>query len=176
MKKLSALLLILTALSAYSQTDSVYKYNLPELKITQSENGKDVIYDFNKTSNIFLIQDSTLYANPDKYKYKVPIADIKKISILYGNKSWRGAKVMGLVGGGLGLVTGIMASLIYQPNFAEISIIFPAYILAGVLAGGIVGGILGTAIPHYEEYSKYSDDIHAKKEILKRIFKKHNLR
>ena len=52
----------------------------------------------------------------------------------------------------------------------------PAFLLAGILTGGLVGGILGSAIPYFEEYSKFSDDTRAKKEILKRIFKKHNLR
>lgn len=178
MKKLLFLLpalIILFSYQIFAQEKSDVEFILPEMKITQNKNKKSVIYDFENDRNIFILNDSLLIADPDKYKYTVPIADIKKISILEGNKSWRGAKVMGLVGGGLGLITGILASLVYRPNFAEISITLPGFVLAGILAGGIIGGILGSAIPHFEEYSKFSNDLRAKKEILKRIFKKHNL-
>ncbi|MEO8514949.1 MAG: hypothetical protein ABI543_15430 [Ignavibacteria bacterium] len=178
MKILLAILLILISVSVYSQSDSVYRFMLPELKITQLENGKDVIYGFDSNENIFLVQDSTLRANPDRYKYKVLLSDIKKLSILDGNEGWRGAKVMGLVGGGITLVLGGIFTAAYGGfgDKAAMIIAIPAFILAGVLAGGLVGGILGSAIPHFEEYSKFSDDVPAKKEILKRIFKKHNLR
>lgn len=178
MKILSAVLLIALCVSAYSQNDSVYKFTLPELKITQLEKGKDVTYGFYGDRNIFLMRDSILTADTDKYKYTVPIANIKKLTILDGNNGWRGAKVVGLVGGGLGVIFGVIY-VAASGGFTDktgLIIALPAFLLAGILTGGIIGGILGSAIPSYEEYSKFSDDVQAKKEILKRIFKKHNLR
>ena len=85
---------------------------------------------------------------------------------------------MGLVGGGLGVLMGGIFVAAYGGITDKTGMIIavPAFFLAGVLTGGLIGGILGSAIPYFEEYSKFSDDTHAKKEILKRIFKKHNLR
>ena len=176
MKPLLALLL--TSSILFAQSDSVYKYTLPELKITQYENGKDVTYGFAEDRNILIVSDSMLLGDPGRYKYQVPIGNIRKLSILDGNYGWRGAKVMGLVGGGLGIVMGGVLGAIYGgvSDKSSFVIVIPGFILAGVLAGGLVGGILGAAIPYFEEYSKFSDDTRAKKEILKRIFKKHNLR
>lgn len=176
MKPLLAFLL--TSSILFAQSDSVYKYTLPELKITQSENGKVVTYGFAEERNILLVRDSMLVADPDRYKYKVPLSNIKKLSILDGNYGWRGAKVMGLVGGGLGIVMGGILAAAYGgvTDKATLVIVIPGFILAGVLAGGLVGGILGSAIPYFENYSKFSDDARAKKEILKRILRKHNLR
>jgi hypothetical protein len=176
MKPLIAFLL--TSSILFAQSDSVYRYTLPELKITQSENGKDVTYGFAEDRNILLVRDSMLVADPDKYKYQAPIGNIRKLSILDGNYGWRGAKVMGLVGGGLGVIMGGILAAAYGgvTDKATLVIVIPGFILAGVLAGGLVGGILGSTIPYFEEYSKFSNDTQAKKEILKRIFKKHNLR
>jgi hypothetical protein len=178
MKILLASLLIVFSVSVYSQSDSVYKFNLPELKITQLENGKDVTYGFAEERNVFLVRDTMLEADPNRYKYQVPLANIRKLSILNGNYGWRGAKVMGLVGGGLGVVMGGLFVAAYGGFTDKTGLIIavPAFLLTGILTGGLVGGILGAAIPYFEEYSKFSDDAQAKKEILKRIFKKHNLR
>ena len=119
-----------------------------------------------------------LLGDPGRYKYQVPIRNIRKLSILDGNYGWRGAKVMGLVGGGLGVLMGGIFVAAYGGITDKTGLIIaaPAFLLAGILTGGLVGGILGSAIPYFEEYSKFSDDTRAKKEILKRIFKKHNLR
>ena len=176
MKPLLALLL--TSSILFAQSDSVYKYTLPELKITQSENGKDVTYGFAEDRNILLVRDSVLLGDPGRYKYQVPLGNIRKLSILDGNYGWRGAKVMGLVGGGLGVLMGGIFVAAYGGITDKTGLIIaaPAFLLAGILTGGLVGGILGSAIPYFEEYSKFSDDTRAKKEILKRIFKKHNLR
>ena len=176
MKPLLALLLTSSILLA--QNDSVYKYILPELKVTQLENGKDVTYGFAEDRNILLVRDSMLIGDPDRYKYQVPLVNIRKLSILDGNHGWRGAKVMGLAGGGLGLLVGGIITAAYG-GFSDktgMIIAIPAFLLAGVLTGGIVGGIFGAAIPYYEEYTKFSDDSQVQKEILKRIFKKHNLK
>ena len=169
---------LLTSSILFAQSDSVYKYTLPELKITQTENGKDVTYGFAEERNILLVRDTMLLGDPGRYKYQVPIRNIRKLSILDGNYGWRGAKVMGLVGGSLGVIMGGVLAAAYGgvTDNGTLVIAIPGFILAGVLAGGLVGGILGAAIPYYEEYSKFSDDTRAKKEILKRIFKKHNLR
>ncbi len=176
MKPLLALLLTSSILLA--QNDSVYKYILPELKITQLENGKDVTYGFAEERNLLLVRDSILIGDPDRYKYQVPLGNIRKLSILDGNYGWRGAKVIGLAGGGLGVLLGGIFTAAYG-GFSDktgLIIAIPAFFLAGVLTGGIVGGILGSAIPYYEDYSKFSYDSQVKKEMLKRIFKKHNLR
>lgn len=172
------LALLLTSSILYSQNDSVYKFTLPELKITQLEKGKEVIYGFDNDENLFLVKDSMLVANPDKYKYKVLMSAITKLSIRDGTYSWRGAKFIGLIGGGMGLLFGAGISAIYSTSSSRVGIIIviPAFTLAGVLFGGIIGGVLGGFMPYFENYSKFSEDAQAKKEILKRIFKKHNLK
>lgn len=177
MKILSALILISLNILVYSQSDSVYEFTLPELKITQLEKGKDVIYGFTEDRNIFLVRDSMLIADPNRYKYQVQVSNIRKLLILNGNYGWRGAKVMGLVGGGLGVILGTIFVAEYG-GFTDktgLIIAIPAFLLAGILTGGILGGILGATIPYFEEYSKFSDDVQAKKEILKRLFRKHSL-
>jgi len=170
--------LLLTSSILYSQNDSIYKFTLPELKITQLENGKDVTYGFSEERNLFLVSDTMLIADQQKYKYQVPISNIRKISILNGDNGWRGAKFMGLVGGGLGVVMGGIVAAAYGGfnDKAGLVIAIPALVLTGILTGGIVGGILGATIPYFEEYSKFSNDKDAKKEILKRIFRKHNIK
>lgn len=176
MKPLLAILL--TSSILFAQSDSVYKYTFPEFKISQLENGKDVTYGFAEERNVMLVHDSMLIGDPERYKYQVPIGNIRKLSILDGNYGWRGAKVMGLVGGELGVLMGGMFVTAYGGITDKTGLIIavPAFLLTGILAGGLVGGILGSAIPYYEEYSRFSDNTRAKKEILKRIFKKHNLR
>ena len=170
--------LLLTSSILYSQNDSVYKFILPELKITQIENGKDVTYGFDNDINVFLLGDSSLTADPLKYNYKVTIADIKKFGISDGNYGWRAAKTAGLVGGAIGVILGTGLSFVYGngSNGTGLFIVIPAFVLSGVLAGGIVGGILGSFVPYYENYSHFTSDTHAKKEVLKQIFKKHNLK
>ncbi len=170
------LALLLTSSILYSQNDSINKYTLPELNITQLEKGKLVTYGFVNDENIFLVKDSMLVADPVKYKYMVPLAGITKLAFRDGTYSWRGARTMGLVGGGLGLITGVLVALIYHPNFAEYTLTVSGFITAGILVGGFAGGILGSAIPYFKEYSGFSDDTQAKKEILKRIFRKHNIK
>ncbi|HWA06215.1 MAG TPA: hypothetical protein VG961_06680, partial [Ignavibacteria bacterium] len=125
---------------------------------------------------LFLLTDSLLSADPDKYKYSVKLYDVKSFSIRNGYSTFGGAKYGGFIGGSLGLIFGIMNAVIFRPNFAEIALSIPGLGAIGFVGGAFIGGILGSAISYFEEYSKFSDDTHAKREILKRIFKKHNLR
>ncbi len=176
MIKFILIMLLLTSSILYSQNDSVYKFNIPEINIRQFENGKFVTYRFENDDNLFLLSDSLLSADPDKYKYSVKLCDVKSFSIRNGFSTFGGAKYGGFIGGGLGLIFGIMNAVIYRPNFAEIALVIPGLAAIGFVGGAFIGGLLGSTIPYFEEYSKFSDDTHAKKEILKRIFKKHNLK
>jgi len=174
MKTLLALLL--TSSILFAQIDTIHEFKLPELRITQLENGKLETYGFEDAGTMFLIKDSLLEADPVKYKYKVLISDIKKIEIKDGNSTLQWAKTSALIGGGGSLVLAGMIASMYGGQSDKTTLIFtiPAFVLSGVLTGAIIGGILGSIVPHYEEYKKFPEDLQAKKEILKQIFKKHN--
>jgi hypothetical protein len=176
MKILLAVLLIVLSVTVYSQNDSIYKFTLPELKITQLEKGKDIIYEFTEDRNIFILNESTIKADPVKYKYSLLILDFKSISIVDGNNGWRSAKVMGLAGGGLGLITGIIFSAGFEIQGSNLSTFLPLMVLSGMLAGGLLGGIIGAAVPYYENYTSFHNELAIKQKQIEKIFIKHQIK
>ncbi|MBZ0204129.1 MAG: hypothetical protein K8I03_14030 [Ignavibacteria bacterium] len=176
MKATAALLFTILVSTLYSQTDSVFKFTLPELTITQVEKGKDEIYGFENDRNIFLVSDSLLIADTNKYEYSVLFTHVKKISLRDGTESWRAAKTGGMIGGALGLLLGVGIPFILgsRPDAAGYVITIPASILAGILTGGLIGGVLGSTVPHYDVHSNFPNDLQAKKEVMKKIFRRYS--
>ncbi len=170
------LALLLTSSILYSQSDSVFKYSLPELKISQIEKGKEVIYGFAEDRNIFILNDSTVKADPVKYKYSLLISDLKSVSILDGNNGWRSAKVMGLVGGSIGLLTGIIFSAGFQIKEPSLFSFISLMTLSGMAAGGLLGGVIGAAVPYFENYNHFSNELAVKQKQIKEIFIKHHIK
>lgn len=159
-----------------SQTDSVYRFTLPELKITQTEKGKTVTYDFEHERNIFSLHDSMLTANPQKYNYNAALSDIRKIDIRDGNNFWSTAPILAAVGGTIGFLFGLGIYLaIHTVEEGFNAAIIPVLTVSGAIVGGIIGGIIGLGAPYYESYTLKEKDIRVKNEMLKTIFKRHNL-
>jgi hypothetical protein len=169
------LALLLTSSILYSQNDSVCRFNIPEINIRQYEMGKLVTYGFDNDDNLFLLSDSLLQADPDKYKYSVKLNDINSFSIRNGFSTFGGAKYGGFIGGGIGLVVGIMNALVYRPNFAEIALVLPGLAAAGFLGGAIIGGFLGSFNPKYDVYGVLSNDMAVRKKQLRKILYEHDL-
>jgi hypothetical protein len=175
MKKTLLILSIITA-NLCSQTDSTFKFTLPELKISQLEKNKEVTYEFANERNIFLMSDSFLVANPDKYNYVVRIADIKKVAIRDGTHVWKTAAIIGGVGGVFGLLVGVgFHAVVNNIGGHSNGIIIPVFTIAGALAGGLIGALVGLSAPYYESFPQTEKDAGKKKEVLKKIFKSYNL-
>jgi len=173
MKYIIALFFVSSIL--FAQSDSVDTFNLPELKITQIENGKKTVYEFTEESNLFFIKDSLLTADTLKYKYSVALKNIKKIEFRKGSSFLGGALYGGIIAGSITLSYGILAALTYKPKPVEIALVLPGFAAAGFLAGAFIGGFLGSFIPSFDKYDKFSTDIVVKKEQLRKILYKNDL-
>lgn len=84
-----------------SKADSL-SFKLPSLNITQVENGKNVKYEFENSTNIFIVKDSFLVADPKRYIYKVNINDINNVTLKMGKNLGPLMVLMFAVGGLLG--------------------------------------------------------------------------
>lgn len=173
MKPLLALLL--TSSILFAQSDSVYRFNIPEINIRQYEQGKLVTYGFDNDDNLFLLTDSLLKADSDKYKYTVRLNDINSFSIRNGFSDFGGAKYGGFIGAGIGFVFGVMNAVVFRPKFAEIALVIPGLTAAGFLGGAIIGGFLGSFHPKYDGYGDFSKDIEVRKKQLRKILYEHDL-
>jgi hypothetical protein len=147
------------------------------MKITQNENRKSVVYDFENDRNTFILNDSILIADPDKYKYSVRISDITKLSARDGTYAWKTAGIVGAIGGGLGLLLGSVLYAVLSSETDKNSFVFiPVLALSGALAGGLLGSIIGIGVPYFESYPLTTKDIKKKNQVIKKIFKWHNLK
>jgi hypothetical protein len=162
--------------SIYGQTDSTFKFTLPQLKITQLEKNKDVVYEFDNDRNNFLLSDSVLTADPQKYKYAVSLADLKKIMVRDGSYIWKTAGIVGAVGGAFGLAVGAGIYLLFSSVDKRSVAFIPLFGLCGALAGGVIGALIGVGVPYFESYPLTEKDNAKKKEVLKKIFKVYNIK
>ena len=133
-----------------SQTDS-FSFKLPALKINQVENGKDVIYDFVNSPNWFSVNDSFLIADPKKYKYRVNINDINRITIKTGSNLLPVMVLFFAVGGLLGAASTRSAH--HSPSTGEQFI--GALIGGGVFA--LLAGGIALLISHDNDYMLSKD-------------------
>lgn len=149
--------------------DSVYTFFLPELSISQMERGSEVIYGFEKKVTKFRLSDSTLTADPDIYKYKVLLQDIRSIAFHHGSNVGSFSLSAGIVG----FLLGFAAS-----SFGHTDIDFKDRLFGGFAGGAvfaIVGGALGLLFTD-DEYYKLNDlSVKDKYASLLRILKKNKL-
>lgn len=172
--KLSFASLIITlcffTLSVNSQIDSVYSYTLPSVNILQNVNGKDVVYEFEKKYNSFLLADSFLVADVNKFNYRVNINDLKKITTLGKNTS--APAVMGTSFGFGFLIGAVLAGA----NFGGGNSVTGAErVLIGLGTGTIfalIGGSITVLFSHDNSYDIDKKDFRLRKKQVKEILSK----
>ncbi len=154
------IVLILLSIPAAAFSDSLV-FKLPALKISQIENGKNVVYEFEDTPNRFSLNDSFMTANPMKYNYKVNIKDINRITIKSGANVLPYMVLFFAIGGlfGAGAAGGFHGGSVD-----------PGERVVGALVGGgflslVVGGI-ALLISHDNEYVLQGKSFSKKKEFL----------
>ena len=171
MKIIVILYSIIFTCSLFSQNDSLFK--LPELTITQMEKGSLVAYEFEKEPNRFLLNDSSLIANPNKYNYAVRLGDVKKITFHYGANAFVLATSTGAIGMLIGFVAaGISAGHGSSPDFKDRLV--GALYVGAVFA--IIGGVVGAILTNNEHYDLSKIEDINKKNYLKRILKKNRIK
>lgn len=173
MKILTALLL--TSSILFAQNDSVYKFVLPELFIEITRDTLDEIYHFENDNNIFYLNSMTIKADTNKYKFNTTISNMKSIRLRTGVATYSGAFYGGFIGSGLGLATGILHAIAYQPKTIEVMIALPGYAAAGFIAGALIGGVMGSLIPSYSIFERYSSDLNVKKDQLRKFLYKNDI-
>jgi hypothetical protein len=174
--KLFLIFLIFTFFStAYSQPDSVFM--LPQLKIYQRENGKNVIYSFEQYRfNKFSFNGNYLIADTHRYKYKINIDDIRQVSFRDGNNGWTMAGYGAALGFVLGFFAGGYFDLSENPHKEfHLNQAIPGGLIFA-LPFGLFGGLIGLLSPDYDDYdlSKINKDY--KPSMLKNILKKNRIK
>jgi hypothetical protein len=159
----------------YGQSDST-AYTLPQLKLELVENRKDVVYNFDNESNVFVLTDSMIYINPLEIKYSISTGLIKKILVRDGTYGLKGSAIGGAVGAGLGLILSLGVILGTKSGEGGTAIaVLPVVVLCSTAIGGLIGAIFGLATPYYETYN-ISGDTQKRKSIMDKVFKKHKLK
>jgi len=158
-KSIACLLMFVGALTA--QSDSASTFLLPEMKISQKENGKKITFEFEKDKNRLSLKGSEISLKWYNEMHSVNIKDLKIIKFRDGSYFGQGA--LG------GLLAGVaIASLIFftskddnsnSQGHPNISIPKGAVFIL-VLPCTLLGMLFGGLTPHYEEYNftKIPDD------------------
>ena len=160
MKTVTLLLCLFAVTASYSQNDSFSVFGLPEMKIRQKENGKTITYIFENTLNKFTLTPGSLLLDTLRFKYKVDLKDISRISFHNGSNFWNAAGITGSVG----FVLGFLAFGFFDFNERPVFHVNQA-ILGGVISAlpfALVGGLIGALTYNYDDY-----DIHKLNELQK---------
>lgn len=156
--------------SANAQNDSVFSYTLPAVNILQNDNGKDVVYEFEKNYNSFLLTDSFLVADVNKFSYKVNINDLKKITKVRKNTS---APAVMSASFGFGFLLGAMLA---GMNFGGGSSVDGTQrVLVGLGTGtvfALIGGSITALSSHDNSYGVYDRSFKERKTRIKEILNK----
>jgi hypothetical protein len=155
----------------FSQTDSIYNFTLPEIKISQIEKGKIVTYEFDNKYNSFAVTDSFLIANPNKYDYKVNIKNIKKVTFIKGSPVLPAA----VTGFGIGFIFGYLL----QGLGGHGSVADAERLLGGLMTGAVLGFVTGgifLLISHDDEYDIREYDLKTRKKFLIKTFKENKFK
>ncbi len=156
----------------YSARDSVYKFKLPPISITdESLSGIQTTY-FKKDTNLVSLRGSVLSADRDGYESSYQVMYIKYLVIQNGNQSLKAAMFNGIAGSVIGLLTGLV--FVNSIHFNNNTKTLAYFTLAGGLTGGLLGYIVGTFVPDYDHYDVFSKDPDIKIEQFKRILKKYD--
>ena len=173
------LLFLLTSSILYSQTeyltnhrDSIYKFKLPPMAITDENlSGIQTSY-FKKDTNLLSLRGSVLSADRDGYESSYQVMYIKYLVIQNGNQSLKAAMFNGIAGSVIGLLTGLVFVNSIQFNNNAKTLAY--FTLAGGLSGGLLGFIIGSFVPNYDHYDEFSKDPYIRREQFKRILKKYD--
>ncbi|HMQ80086.1 MAG TPA: hypothetical protein PKE39_11030 [Ignavibacteria bacterium] len=173
------LLFLFTSSILYPQTeyqadhrDSIYKFRLPPMAITdESLSGIQTTY-FKKDTNQVSLRGSVLSADRDGYESSYQVMYIKYLVIQNGNQSLKAATFNGIAGSVIGLLTGLIFvnSIQFEDNAKTIAY----FTLTGGLSGGLLGFIIGSFVPNYDHYDEFSKDPYIIREQFKRILKKYD--
>lgn len=149
--KITLLLVVMLLISSYvfSQNDSVYKFILPRLVIVQSENLKQVKYEFENERTVFIVKGGFLKADTSKYDYSVNLADLNKIT--FHKRSDVG--VITAVFAGVGFALGFVMGGFYSEE-GRLATSLGAGAAVGLVAG--LGGLfIGSLIAkdYYEDFT-----------------------
>lgn len=174
MKTITLLLGFLIVLPLFSQTDSINVFGLPQMKIYQKEKGKEIAYYFDNSLNKFTLTPNSIFPDTNRYKYKVSIKDINKVSFRNGSHVWGAAGVTGAAGFVLGFLFWGYFNLDGPVKFT-----FSHAIVGGAIVSvpfAIIGGLIGLLLPKYDDYSLININNDQKHEALKKLFKKYQER
>lgn len=162
--------LLLYPFYTFAQNDSAASYTLPSVIFLQTENGKDVQYVFEKNYNSFLLADSFLVADRNKFNYRVNIKDLKKITTTGKNTS--APAVMGASFGFGFLIGAVLAGA----NFGGGNSVTGAKrVLIGLGTGTIlalIGGSITVLFSHDNSYDIDNKDYKLRKKQVKEILSK----
>jgi hypothetical protein len=160
------LLVVILSNVIFSQSDTI-SFKLPALKITQLESGNNVIYDFENSPNWFFVNDSFLIADPQKYKYRVNINDINRVTIKTGSNI---LPVMVLFFGLGGLLGVGAAGGITGHSVSTGQRIIGALVGGGVLA--LLAGGIALLVSHDNDYMLSKNSFSVKRKNLIEILRK----
>lgn len=174
MKQIVIIFLFAGGLNLSSQTDSVCNFTLPEVKIYKKGDAKDVAYKFDKNKNKFILNDSSLIANPFRYNYKIKLSDINKISLRNGTNFWGGVAYGAAFGFVIGFFAGGYFTLHEPVRFHLEGAIIGSFVFA--VPFGLLGGLIGLLSPKYDDFEIYKIKSENKEKYLLKIFNKYRLK
>jgi hypothetical protein len=163
-------ILILLLLPAAVFSDSLV-FKLPALKISQVEGGKNVVYEFDESQNLFVLTDSVLTANPMLYKYSVNLRDVSRIAF-YKEHNVAPAFVLGF---GLGGLIGYWASGWGMHSNPTVTRRVLGLFFGGTILGLISAGIAFLSSPN-DVYDLSTNNLTEKKKIVLEVFKKNKIK
>ena len=158
---------------SFAQIDSTENFVLPELKITQNVNGKNVTYEFSSERNLFSVSDSFLVANLIKYNYKVNIADFRKLTIIRSS----GVAPTMVVTFGVGFLLGYGLQGIDLGGGHSVST--GQRVLGGLIVGSclsFVAGAIALLISHDKAYDLSKYNFTEKRNLLMKALKENKLK
>jgi len=162
--------LLLYPYYSLAQNDSVFSYTLPAVNLLQDVNGKDVVYEFEKNYNSFLLADSFLVADRNRFNYRVNINDLKKITTVGKNTS---APVVMGTSFGFGFLIG---AVLAGANFGGgNSVTGTQRVLVGLGTGtvfALIGGSISALFSHDNSYNINKKDFNSRKKQVKEILNK----
>lgn len=161
--------MILFSGSVVSQNDTVLSFTLPRLSILQNENRAKVIYEFENDYNSFILADSSLTADKNKYNYSVNIRDIKGITVKRSNSSI--PITMGITFA-VGFLTGAALAGLDFGGGRNVS--GGERILSGFIGGAVfslLGGSIAFLLSHDNSYELNEKDYSSKRKRLIEILK-----
>jgi hypothetical protein len=171
-KTLTAVLILLVSVSAFSQSDSTIIFALPKMFIKQKEKGSLVLYKFENNLNKFTLTPGFLTIDTLRYNYSVELSKIKQVHISNGSAFWDAAGVTGAVGYALGFIIFGFFDFNEHPKFHINQAILGGFITA--LPFALIGGVIGSFTDHYDTYELRGIPGEKRYEYFRKLFRKYS--